>query len=108
MSEAGLQNSAILLLSLGEEEAASVFRHLAPKEVQKIGKAMATLKSITKDKIEEVLALSHEEAEEQTSIGSDPDAYVRAVITKALGDDKAGFLLDRSLQQGSPNGFESL
>jgi flagellar motor switch protein FliG len=108
MDEAGLQNSAILMLTLGEDEAAGVFRHLAPKEVQKIGKAMAKLKSVTKDKIDEVLAIFHEHAEDQTSIGNDSDGYIRSVITKALGDDKAGFLLDRILQSGDSGGIESL
>jgi len=108
MDEVGLQNSAILMLTLGEEEAAGVFRHLAPKEVQKIGKAMAKLKSVTKDKIDEVLATFHEHAEDQTSIGADSDGYIRSVITKALGDDKAGFLLDRILQGGDSSGIESL
>lgn len=108
MDEAGLQNSAILMLSLGEEEAAAVFRHLAPKEVQKIGKAMAKLKSVTKDKIDEVLATFHEEAEDQSSIGANSDGYIRSVITKALGDDKAGFLLDHILQSGDSSGIESL
>ena len=108
MDEAGLQNSAILMLTLGEEEAAGVFRHLAPKEVQNIGKAMAKLKSVTKDRIDEVLAIFHEQAEDQTSIGVDSDSYIRSVITKALGDDKAGFLLDRILQGGDSSGIESL
>jgi flagellar motor switch protein FliG len=108
MNEAGLQSSAILMLTLGEEEAAGVFRHLAPKEVQKIGKAMAKLKSVTKDKIEEVLATFHEDAEDQTSIGNDSDGYIRSVITKALGEEKGGFLLDRILQGGDSSGIESL
>ena len=108
MDDAGLQNSAILMLSLGEEEAAGVFRHLAPKEVQKIGKAMSTLKGVTKDRIDEVLTTFHENAQDQTSIGVDSDGYIRSVITKALGDDKAGFLLDRILQGGDSSGIESL
>jgi flagellar motor switch protein FliG len=108
MDEAGLQNSAILMLTLGEEEAAGVFRHLAPKEVQKIGTAMAKLKAVTKDRIDEVLAIFHEQAVDQTSIGVDSDSYIRSVITKALGDDKAGFLLDRILQGGDSSGIESL
>src|SRR5579862_766554 len=107
MDEAGLENSAILMLTLGEEEAASVFRHLAPKEVRKIGSAMAKLKSVTKDKIEEVLAIFHEQAEDQTSIGAD-DGYIRNVITKALGDDKAAFLLDRILESGDSQTIESI
>src|SRR6185295_207384 len=108
MSEAGLENSAILMLTLGEEEAAGVFKHLAPKEVQSIGKAMAKLKAVTKDKIDEVLTAFNEEAEDQTSIGADSDGYIRSVITKALGTEKAGFLLDRILETGDSSGIESL
>jgi flagellar motor switch protein FliG len=108
MSDAGLTNSAILLLSLGEAEAAEVFKFLAPKEVQKIGQTMTRLKAVTRDKIDEVLGRFHEQAEQETSIGGDTDGYVRNVLTKALGDDKASFLLDRILQGGDASGIESL
>ena len=108
MDDAGITNSAILLMSLGEEEAAQVLRYLAPREVQRIGQAMARLKGITRDRIEEVLASFHEQADQQTSLGVDGDHYVRNVITRALGDDKAGYLLDRILQSGDPSGIESL
>ena len=108
MSEAGLMNSAILLMSLGEEEAAQVFRYLAPKEVQKIGQAMSKLKGVTRDRIEQVLGTFHAVAESETSIGMDSDAYIRTVLTRALGDDKAAYLLDRILQNGDSSGIESL
>ena len=108
MSEAGLTNSAILLLSLGEEEAVEVFKHLAPKEAQKIGQTMTRLGAVTKDRNEEVLGRFHERADQESSIGADADGYVRNVLTKALGDDKATFLLDRILQGGDASGIESL
>jgi flagellar motor switch protein FliG len=108
MSEAGLMNSAILLMSLGEEEAAQVFKYLAPKEVQKIGQAMAKLKGVTRDRIEEVLSAFHSTAERETSIGMDADAYIRTVLTRALGDDKASYLLDQILTTGDSSGIESL
>jgi flagellar motor switch protein FliG len=108
MDDAGVNNSAILLMSLGEEEAARVFKYLAPKEVQKIGEAMARMRGITRDRIEEVLGEFHERAESQTSIGMDADGYLRNVLPRALGDDKATFLLDRILQNGESTGIESL
>ena len=43
MDEQGLNDAAIMLMSLGEEEAAEVFKHLSPKEVQRIGERMARL-----------------------------------------------------------------
>ena len=101
MSEIGLTNSAILLLSLGEEEAAEVFKHLAPKEAQKIGQTMTRLGAVTKDRIEDVLGRFHERADQESSIGADADGYVRSVLTKALGDDKATFLLDRPAALGA-------
>ncbi|HSV19404.1 MAG TPA: flagellar motor switch protein FliG [Casimicrobiaceae bacterium] len=108
MSEAGLTNSAILLMSLGEEEAAQVFKYLAPKEVQKIGQAMAKLGGVTRDRIDQVLGAFHNNAERETSIGMDADGYIRSVLTRALGDDKAAYLLDRILQSGDASGIESL
>jgi len=95
-------------MSLGEEEAAQVFKYLAPKEVQKIGQAMAKLKSVTRDRIEEVLTAFHSTAERETSIGMDADAYIRTVLTRALGDDKASYLLDQILTTGDSSCIESL
>jgi flagellar motor switch protein FliG len=95
-------------MSLGEEEAAQVFKYLAPKEVLKIGQAMAKLKGVTRDRIEEVLTAFHSTAERETSIGMDADAYIRTVLTRALGDDKASYLLDQILTTGDSSGIESL
>ncbi|GIK86591.1 MAG: flagellar motor switch protein G [Betaproteobacteria bacterium] len=108
MDDAGLQNSAILLLSVGEEEAAQVMRHLSPKEVQRIGTAMSQLAGVTRDRIEDVLLRFEVESERHTSLGMDTDGYLRAVLTRALGDDRAAFLLDRILQGGESSGIESL
>lgn len=108
MNDEGVMNSAILLLSLGEEEAAEVFKHLAPKEVQKLGEAMTKLSNISREKINEVLLRFQGEAGEQTSIGGDSDKYIRSVITKALGDDKANLMLNRILQGDEASGIESL
>ncbi|MFO1282237.1 MAG: flagellar motor switch protein FliG [Burkholderiales bacterium] len=108
MNEAGLANSAILLMSLGEEEAAEVFKYLGPKEVQQIGHAMAKLSGVSRERIDEVLTDFHDQASSQTSLGLDADGYIRSVLTRALGDDKAAYLLDRILQGGDSSGIESL
>ena len=107
MSE-GIANSAILLLSVGEEEAAQVMKFLSPKEVQKIGQAMTKLEGITRDRIEQVLDAFHASAERQTSIGTNNDEYIRSVLVRALGDDKAAMLLDRIVSGGDASGIESL
>jgi flagellar motor switch protein FliG len=108
MDDQGLAQSAILLLSLGEEDAAEVFKHLSPKEVHKIGELMARTKDLTRDKVDTVLKNFMEAAGLQTSVGGDGDAYIRSVLTKALGEDKANLLLDRILQGQDVTGIEGL
>jgi flagellar motor switch protein FliG len=108
MSEDGVQRSAILLMSLGEEQAVEVFKHLGPREVQKLGSAMAKLANVTRAQVANVLREFHQEAQQQTSIGSAPDEYLRSVLTRALGNDKAAALIDRILQGNDNAGIESL
>ena len=104
----GVEKSAILLLSLGEEHAAEVLKQLGPKEVQKLGHAMALLKSVPRTRVEEVLSEFQHTAREATAVHVDTDAYIRSVLTKALGDDKASNLISRILQGGDTNGIEGL
>ena len=68
MDEQGLNDAAIFLMSLGEEEAAEVFKHLSPKEVQKLGHAMAALKSVPRTRVEDVLADFHKTATESAAV----------------------------------------
>ena len=107
-SELGIQKSAILMLSLGEEEAAEVFKYLGPKEVQKLGQQMSKTKDVPVDRIEEIAGEVVSMAQSQSALGLDSDAYIRNVLTKALGEDKAGFLLDRILQGSDTSGIEGL
>jgi flagellar motor switch protein FliG len=104
----GLQNAAILLMSLGEEEAAEVFKHLSPKEVQKLGEAIAKTKVITREKVDDVVVKFTNIAAAQSLLVSDSSDYVRSVLRRALGDDKAALLIDRILQGGDVSGIESL
>ena len=108
MSAEGIEKSAILLMSLGEEAAASVFKYLGPREVQKLGQAMASMKSVTRENIDGVLDDFHKLAGEKTALGMDSDEYIRTVLKKALGDDKAASLIDRILQGGDTSGIEGL
>ena len=59
MDETGLENAAILLMSLGEEDAAEVLKHLTPKEVQGVGETIARMKSIPRERVENVLEHVH-------------------------------------------------
>ena len=108
MDEEGLNNAAIFLMSLGEEEAAEVFKHLSPKEVQKLGETIAHMRSVSREKVDEVVNKFSDAAAAQSLLVSDTGNYVRAVLKRALGDDKAGLLIDRILQGGDVSGIESL
>ena len=104
----GLTRSAILLMSMGEEAAAEVFKHLSPKEVHRIGETMAKLRTVDTGVVEAVLQRFSAEAGAKTAIVPDTDAYVKNVLKRALGEDKAGLLIDRILQGGDVAGIESL
>ena len=108
MDEQGLNDAAIMLMSLGEEEAAEVFKHLSPKEVQKLGETIARMRTVSREKVDEVLNRFTSDAAAQSLLVSDTSNYVRAVLKRALGDDKAALLIDRILQGGDVSGIESL
>ncbi len=108
MDAQGIEDAAILLMSIGEEEAAEVFKHLAPKEVQRLGETIARMKTVPRERFEQVLERFSGDAADTSMLVSDTDEYVKAVLRKALGDDKANLLIDRILQGGDVSGIESL
>ncbi len=108
MIDNNVTRSAILMLALGEEEAAEVMKHLSPREVQKLGAAMTTLKTIGHEDIDTVLNDFLAVASENSTLGLDSDDYIRSVLNKALGEDKAASLLSRILQERDSSGIESL
>ncbi|MCS6811214.1 MAG: flagellar motor switch protein FliG [Tepidimonas sp.] len=107
-SDDGLQDAAIFLMSLGEEEAAEVFKHFSPKEVQRLGETIARMRVVPKEKVNAVIDRFIREAQSQSLLVSDTDNYVRSVLKRALGEDKAALLIDRILQGGDVSGIESL
>lgn len=107
MSEDGIKKCAILLMTLGEEGASEVFKYLSPKQVQKLGHAMADLQSVNRIQVERVLREFMDIASERASLGGSDD-YIRSVLTKALGSDKASNLIERILHGGDTSGIESL
>ena len=104
----GLEDAAILMMSLGETEASEVFKHLSPKEVQKLGEAIAKTKAITRERVNDVVDKFTGIAAAQSLLVSNSGDYVRSVLKRALGDDKAALLIDRILQGGDVSGIESL
>ncbi len=104
----GLMDSAVLLLALGEEAAAEVFRHLSPKDVQRLGEVMAKTRSTTHEHVIHVLDKFKAATAGTSMLVQDSSEYVRQVLTRALGEDKAGMLLDRILEGSDTSGIESL
>ena len=108
MDEQGLEDAAILLMSLGETEAAEVFKHLTPKEVQRLGETIAKMRAVPRERFDKVVEKFAEQAEKQSLLVGNTDEYVKNVLRMALGDDKANLLIDRILQGSDITGIESL
>jgi flagellar motor switch protein FliG len=104
----GTERAAIFLMSLGEGAASEVLKHMEPKEVQSVGAAMAQLKNVSRGQVTTVLKDFCKTMQEETGLGLGTDEYVRSVLTKALGEEKAGNLIDRILQGGNTKGLETL
>lgn len=98
----------MLLLSLGEEDAAQLLRQMAPKEVHRVGLAMAQLRGVRKDEVSQVLPRFVAAVEGQAGLGVGKDQYIRNVLNQALGNDKASSLIDRILVGGNTSGLETL
>ncbi len=104
----GIDRAAIFLMSLGETSASEVLKHMDPKEVQSVGAAMAQLNNVSRGQVTSVLKDFCATVQEETGLGLGTDDYVRSVLKKALGDDKAEGLIDRILQGGNTKGLETL
>ena len=86
-AEDGLNDAAILMMSLGEAEASEVFKHLSPKEVQRLGEAIAKTSQVTRDRVDDVVSKFTNVAASQSLLVSNSGDYVRSVLKLALGDD---------------------
>lgn len=106
-SRSGVEQAAILLLTLGEQDAAQVLKHLGAKDVQRVGAAMAQLTGISREEVAHVLGTFTEKVERETSVGIDSDEYVRNVMNEALGAEKAVGVIDRILRR-SNRGLEAV
>ncbi|MGI2259488.1 flagellar motor switch protein FliG [Shewanella sp. GXUN23E] len=104
----GIEKTAILLLSLSESDAASIMKHLEPKEVQVVGKAMAAMRDFGHEKVIAVHRLFLDDIQKYSAIGFNSEEFVRKALTAALGEDKAGNLIDQIVMGSGAKGLESL
>ncbi|MDJ0882195.1 MAG: flagellar motor switch protein FliG, partial [Gammaproteobacteria bacterium] len=103
----GVDKAALLLLTLGEDVAAQILQHMNPKQVQVVGATMATMDTVTRPMVENVINDFLDLLEDQTALGIGNDSYIRGMLEKALGD-KAGNVIDRILMGSGSNGLEAL
>lgn len=104
----GITRAAIVLMAIGEECASKILSHLGPRDVQEVGYEMTHLKDINREEVTEVLSQFSETVAENTGLTQGADEYVRKVMARALGEDKAKNLMDRILQDSSNKGLETL
>ncbi|WP_438996209.1 flagellar motor switch protein FliG [Candidatus Puniceispirillum sp.] len=104
----GTQKSAILMMLLGEEEASEILKNLSPREVQHLGTAMYSVQGLDQDTVNKVLDEFLAIIKEQTSLGLGAGNYIRNVLNKALGEDKAQSVLSRITPSSSDRPIEIL
>jgi flagellar motor switch protein FliG len=105
---AGTQRAAILLMSLGEQDAANVLKQLDAREVQKLGIAMAELKEVSREQMSSVLNNFIGVADAKANIAGGSQDYVRRVLTQAVGKHKTDMLMDRVSSGQTGQGIEAL
>lgn len=104
----GVERAAVLLLTIGEHDAAEILKHMSPKEVQAVGEAMAGLTSLNKETVNTVLDEFCSVVDDSTSLGIGSEDYLRNVLVGALGQDKANNIIDRILFGRNSKGLEAL
>ena len=104
----GTERAAILLLSLGEQEAAQVLKHMGAREVQRIGAAMATLTNVSREEVQGIVTEFASLVETHTSVGVGTEDFLRRVLVEALGEEKASNIIDRISIGRSSKGLEAL
>ena len=103
-----IEKASILLLTIGEEAAAKILQQLGPKEVQRIGTSMANLTDVKRERVIAVFDSFISELTNTTGFGIGADNYLRNVLTRALGEEKATGIIDRILLGGNTQGLETL
>lgn len=104
----GAERAAVLLMTLGEGDAAEILKHMTPKEVQKVGEAMASLANVPKEDVNNVLGDFCDAVDDQTELGIGNEDYLRNVLNSALGEDKARNVIDRILLGRHSKGLDAL
>jgi len=104
----GIEKAAVLMLTMGEEAAASVMKYMSPTEVQQLGRAMTSMGRVSQDEVNDIVAGFCGQAEMVTSVGVEANAFVKDVLQQALGEDKARNMMDRIFSGNDTTGLDML
>jgi len=104
----GVERAAILLLSLGEQEAAGVLKHIGPKGVRKVSAAMAALKNVSAEQARRVLDDFMSTVGNETAFGVGSQEYLKSVLIRALGEERASNVIGRVMMGDASAGLERL
>jgi len=107
-SMSGTEKAALLLMTLGESEAAEVLKFMEANEVHQLGTAMATLKSVSRNDADRILDVFILDVEDQTALGVDTENYVRKLLGNAFGASKANAFIERIVTGDSAKGLDAL
>jgi flagellar motor switch protein FliG len=91
----GKQKAAILLISLGPEVSASVYKHLSEEEIEKLTLEISGVRKVEANKKDEIIEEFHDIAMAQDFISQGGIAYAKQVLEKALGEEKATSIIHR-------------
>lgn len=109
MSLTGTEKSAILMMTIGEDRAAEVFKHLDSREVQHLSTAMANMRQVSHKQLTDVLREFETDAEQFAALSLNSNEYLRSVLIKAMGEERASTLLEDILEtRDTTSGMETL
>ena len=104
----GTQRAAVLMLLLGEQQAAEIIRYLNPQEVQSLGAAMVSVADLSQEAVNAVLDEFVATIKKQTNLGLGTSDYVEKVLKRALGEDKAASVINRIMPGQGSKGLDIL
>jgi len=102
------EKAAVLMMALGEADAAEVIKFLSPREVNRLSGAIARLNKVPKNTVENVMGEFVARIRDETAIGLGVTEYLRNALGKALGEERASALLERIMNGGDSAGIEAV
>lgn len=107
-NEVGTERGAILMMTLDEDTAAEIFKHLSPRDAQELGMRMANLRNVSREKISDVLREFHEEFAQVSAVNVNSGEHIRSVLTKAMGEERAASILEDIFDSQEGTGIDAL